>query len=158
MWFSKAKNGRLLWTRWWTWGFRKVRENLLTVWQIISSSRRTLHNGDKLFRMSISKHSHLLVNRTEVILTAEFPSYKYTMMYQSNTTKLYYVYYYNTIINIIKFCCVWLIHHCIFIYMLNTSGWQILKMNSLRLFAISDSILMFLLYSKWISMFLSMAS
>ena len=29
----------------------------------------------------------------------------------------------NTIINIIKFCCVWLIHHC----MLNTSGWQILK-------------------------------
>ena len=70
-------------------------------------------------------------------------------MYQSDTTKLYYVYYCiratcfdcyriifrpctlegpeddsirietccpNTIINIIKFCCVWLIHHCIFIY------------------------------------------
>jgi len=48
--------------------------------------------------------------------------YKYTMMYQSNTTKLYYVYYCiegpendsvrietcypDTIINIIKFCCV----------------------------------------------------
>ena len=28
------------------------------------------------------------------------------------------------IINIIKFCCVLLIQHCIFIYMLNTSGWQ----------------------------------
>jgi len=33
----------------------------------------------------------------------------------------------NIIINIIKFCCVWLIHHCIYIYVLNTSGWQILK-------------------------------
>ena len=33
----------------------------------------------------------------------------------------------NTIINIIKFCCVWLTHHCIFIYVLNTSGWQTLK-------------------------------
>jgi len=53
------------------------------------------------------------------------------MMYQSNTTKLYYVYYciwvtcfnsyrvifrpFYAIINIIEFCCVWLIHHCIFI-------------------------------------------
>ena len=33
----------------------------------------------------------------------------------------------NTIINIIKLCCVCLAHHCIFIYVLNTSGWQILK-------------------------------
>ena len=33
----------------------------------------------------------------------------------------------NTIINIINLCCVWMIHHCIFIYVLNTSGWQILN-------------------------------
>ena len=33
----------------------------------------------------------------------------------------------NTIINIIKFCCVWLTHHCIFIYVINNSGWQTLK-------------------------------
>ena len=33
----------------------------------------------------------------------------------------------NTIINTIKFCCVWLIYHCVFIYVLNTSGWQTLK-------------------------------
>ena len=26
-----------------------------------------------------------------------------------------------------KFCCVWLIHHCIFIYVLKTSGWQTLN-------------------------------
>jgi len=31
--------------------------------------------------------------------------------------------YPNIIINIIKFCCVWLIHLCIFIYVLNTLGW-----------------------------------
>jgi len=37
----------------------------------------------------------------------------------------------NTIINTIKFCCVWLIHHCIFIYVLNTSGWQTLKVTEL---------------------------
>ena len=35
----------------------------------------------------------------------------------------------STIINIIKFCCVWLIHHCIFIYVLNTSRWQTLKLK-----------------------------
>jgi len=35
--------------------------------------------------------------------------------------------YPNTIINIIKFCCVWLTHHCIFVYGLNTLGWQTLK-------------------------------
>ena len=39
--------------------------------------------------------------------------YVYIMMYQSNTTKFCYN---NTIINIIKFCCVWLIHHCVYIY------------------------------------------
>ena len=33
----------------------------------------------------------------------------------------------NTIINIIKFCSVWLTHHCIFIYVLNTSGRQTLN-------------------------------
>jgi len=35
----------------------------------------------------------------------------------------------NTIIIIIKFCCVWLIHHCVFIYVLNTSEWQTLKIK-----------------------------
>ena len=33
----------------------------------------------------------------------------------------------NTIINIIKCCCISLTHHCVFIYVLNTSGWQTLK-------------------------------
>ena len=32
-----------------------------------------------------------------------------------------------TIINMITVCYVWLTHHCIFIYVLNTSGWQALK-------------------------------
>jgi hypothetical protein len=36
----------------------------------------------------------------------------------------------RTIINIIKLCCVWLIHHCIFVYVLNTSGCQTLKIVS----------------------------
>ena len=42
--------------------------------------------------------------------------YKYTVICQSNTTKLYYVYY-----------CIWPIYHCIFIYVLKTSGWQTLN-------------------------------
>ena len=40
----------------------------------------------------------------------------------------------NTIINIIKLFCVWLTHHCIFIYVLNTSGWQALKLMEMRYF------------------------
>jgi len=35
----------------------------------------------------------------------------------------------STIINIIKLCCVWLILHCIFTYVLNISGWQTLKLK-----------------------------
>ena len=38
----------------------------------------------------------------------------------------------NKTINIIKFCCVWLIHHCIFIHVLNTSGWQTLNKGVLE--------------------------
>ena len=38
----------------------------------------------------------------------------------------------NTIINIINFCCVWPIHHCIFVYVLNTSGWQTLNEKLLK--------------------------
>jgi len=39
-------------------------------------------------------------------------------------TQQNFIMFINTVI---KFCCVWLIHHCIFIYVLNTSGWQTLK-------------------------------
>ena len=39
----------------------------------------------------------------------------------------------NTIMNIITFCCVWLIHHCIFIYVLNTLGWQTLILYLVKL-------------------------
>jgi len=41
--------------------------------------------------------------------------HKYTMKSQSNTTN--------------KVCCVWLTHHCIFIYVLNTSGRQTLNLS-----------------------------
>jgi len=34
----------------------------------------------------------------------------------------------NTLINIIKVCCVSLTHHCIFIYVLNTLGRQALNL------------------------------
>jgi len=51
------------------------------------------------------------------------------MMYQSNTTKLYHVYYNNK--HNIELCCVLLIHHFIFMYVLNTLGWLTLNFPSL---------------------------
>ena len=37
----------------------------------------------------------------------------------------------------INFFCVWLIHHCIFIYVLNTSWWQTLKKKKIDTRSIS---------------------
>jgi len=54
------------------------------------------------------------------------------MMCQSHTTKLYYVYYFTKLyyvyycINFIMFIIA-LVYYCIFMYVLNTSGWQTLN-------------------------------